>query len=61
MEKAIYSIDITAPASHVWKILWADDTYRQWTSAFNPGSYAESDWKEGSKIKFLSPGGDGML
>ena len=25
------------------------------------GSYAKSDWKEGSKIEFLGPGGDGMF
>jgi len=25
------------------------------------GSYAESDWKEGSKILFLTPKGDGMF
>ncbi|HMR91259.1 MAG TPA: SRPBCC domain-containing protein [Chitinophagaceae bacterium] len=61
MEKMNFSIEINAPASRVWEVLWADDTYRQWTAPFNPGSYAESDWKEGSKILFLSPGGDGMV
>lgn len=61
MEKLYFSIDIKAPAQKVWDILWADDTYRKWTAAFSEGSYAESDWKEGSKILFLSPGGDGMV
>ncbi len=61
MEKLYFSIDITAPIQKVWDILWADETYRKWTAAFSEGSYAESDWKEGSKVLFLSPGGDGMV
>lgn len=60
MEKARFSIKIKAPREKVWKVLWDDVTYRQWTRPFMEGSYAESDWNEGSKILFLSPGGDGM-
>jgi hypothetical protein len=36
-------------------------TYRSWTSTFSEGSYAVSDWKDGSKILFLSANGDGMF
>jgi uncharacterized protein YndB with AHSA1/START domain len=61
MEKLNFDINIDAPAQKVWNILWADDTYRKWTAAFHEGSYAESDWKEGSKILFLSPEGSGMV
>ena len=39
----------------------ADDTYREWTSAFHPGSYYKGDWSEGSKILFLGPGDDGEV
>jgi len=53
-------IAIAAPAKKVWQVLWADVTYRQWTSVFSEGSYAVSDWKEGSNIQFLSPNGSGM-
>jgi hypothetical protein len=60
METLTFSVDINAPREKVWNLLWADDSYRQWTYVFSAGSYAESDWKEGSKIKFLGPGGDGM-
>jgi len=45
----------------VWNVLWDDVTYRKWTSTFSEGSYAVSDWKEGSKILFLSPNGEGMF
>ena len=55
-----YSVVIDALPEKVWKILWSDKTYSEWTSVFSEGSYAVSDWKEGSKIHFLTPAGDGM-
>ena len=58
--KINFSIKIKAPAQKVWNVLWNDATYRKWTSVFCEGSYAVSDWKEGSRIQFLSPGGGGM-
>ena len=61
MKKLHFSVDIKAPKEDVWKTLWTDSTYRRWTSAFNAGSYAESDWKEGSKVLFLDSNGDGMF
>lgn len=60
MEKISFTETINAPASKVWDVLWADATYRQWTSPFSEGSYAVTDWKEGSKVQFLAPGGNGM-
>jgi uncharacterized protein YndB with AHSA1/START domain len=62
MEKINFSTSINAPREKVWKVLWNDDSYRQWTSAFMEGSYAKTDnWKEGSKVLFLGPGGSGMV
>jgi len=61
MKKLNLTIEIYAPKEKVWKTLWDDTTYRQWTSAFSEGSYAVSDWKEGSKVLFLSPEGEGMF
>ena len=55
-----FSISINAPKEVVWDKLWSDASYRQWTAVFSPGSFAETDWKEGSTVKFLSPSGDGM-
>lgn len=59
MEKLRQTILIHAPRSRVWDVMLADDTYRDWTSAFHPGSYYKGDWSEGSKILFLGPGPDG--
>ena len=61
MQKINFSTSINAPKEKVWKTLWDDETYRKWTSVFTPGSYAESDWQEGSKILFLDGNGSGMV
>ena len=60
MKKMEFSIDINAPKEEVWKVLWNDSTYREWSGAFMEGSYVESDWNEGSKIRFLDPEGNGL-
>lgn len=55
-----FKIEINAPVEKVWFSMWDYDNYLKWTSAFCEGSYAVSDWKEGSRIHFLAPNGDGM-
>lgn len=63
MQKLKFKTDINAPAEKVWQVLWNDDTYREWTKAFGHGGYAKTDWKEGSRVHFLSdgePDEDGM-
>jgi hypothetical protein len=60
MKKLSFSININAPKSTVWEILWNDESYRAWTSVFGEGSYAVSNWNEGDKIHFLSTTGSGM-
>lgn len=55
MEKLRQKILINAPRARVWDVMLADETYRDWTSAFHPGSYYKGDWSEGSKILFLGP------
>ena len=62
MEKLNFSVSINAPKEKVWEILWDDAGYRTWTSAFCEGSYAKTDnWKEGTKVLFLDPKGNGMV
>ncbi len=61
MEKLNFSIDINAPKEKVWKTLWDDATYTQWTSVFCEGSKAITDWNEGSKVLFLDGKGSGMV
>lgn len=55
-----FTIDINASKQHVWDVMLGDETYRQWTTAFSPGSYYEGSWDEGSTIRFLGPGENGQ-
>ena len=61
MEKIHFETSINAPREKVWKILWDDATYRAWTSVFAEGSWADTDWKKGSKVLFLDGKGSGMV
>lgn len=49
MEKLNFSIKINAPREKVYKMMLEDESYRKWTEAFYPGSYAETDWKKGKQ------------
>ena len=55
MNQLHFSIDITAPRDKVWRVLWDDASFRDWTSVFAEGSYAVSDRNEGSTIQFIDP------
>jgi hypothetical protein len=56
-----FSVLINAPKATVWDVLWSEEGYRSWTSEFAEGSFAETDWKEGSSVHFLTPKGEGMF
>ena len=55
MQKLHFSILINASKEKVWHTMLDDKPYREWTAAFNPGSYYKGDWNKGSKILFLGP------
>jgi len=55
MERLEFSIVIGAPKEMVWHTMLDDQTYREWTKAFMPGSYFKGEWKEGAKMLFLGP------
>jgi uncharacterized protein YndB with AHSA1/START domain len=55
MKQLHFSTVIDAPKEKVWRTMLDDEPYREWTSAFNPGSYYLGDWSKGSKILFLGP------
>ena len=61
LTRLTYTTTIDAPKEIVWRTMLEDETYRKWTSAFQEGSYAVTDWKQGSKALFLGPGGSGMV
>ncbi len=45
----------------VWEVMLGAETYRRWTTAFADSSYYEGSWRQGSRIRFLSLTGDGMV
>lgn len=56
MKRLQYTVAIAAPAEKVWNVVVGDATYRDWTTAFNPGgSYFEGGWNKGDEIRFLGP------
>lgn len=55
-----YKIYIDATREKVWEKLWIDEFYREWSSAFTPGSHAKSDWNESDTIQFLDSKNNGM-
>lgn len=60
MKTLTFEITIDAPRALVWSTMLSPEGYRGWTAAFCEGSYFEGSWQAGEKIRFLSPGGDGM-
>jgi uncharacterized protein YndB with AHSA1/START domain len=61
METLNYEMYINAPIQDVWKLLWNEETYQQWTQFFVEGSQFKSDWKVGGKTYFTDKSGDGMV
>ncbi|MBP8003364.1 MAG: SRPBCC domain-containing protein [Chloroflexi bacterium] len=55
MQKLHFSILINAPKEKVWHAMLDDQPYREWTKAFNEGSYYKGSLEKGSKILFLGP------
>lgn len=59
-EKMHFEIVIDAPVQKVWDIMLTQETYKEWTSVFEPTSHYEGSWEQGNKIQFLGSDGSGM-
>lgn len=49
-----FSIEINATKVKVWKTLWQDETFRDWASIIDPGTYMKGDMIQGNEIQFIS-------
>lgn len=54
MKEMQFSIDISATKERVWDTLWRDETFREWASIIDPGTYMVGELKEGNEIQFIS-------
>src|SRR5678816_1745340 len=61
LKRLQWSVDIAAPASRVYQILVAPESYTRCTSAFGEGLYFKGSWQMGQTIRFMTPGGDGVV
>ena len=61
LKRIEFSTTISAPASRVYELMIAPDTYRDWTSAFAEGSRYEGSWEKGQRLRFLANEEGGMV
>lgn len=55
------SIKINAPKEKVWEVLVNSDLNQTWYAVFSEGTFAETDWKIGSKVIFADKSGSGLV
>jgi uncharacterized protein YndB with AHSA1/START domain len=54
MTELKFSIEINASKQRVWETMWQDETFRQWASIIDPGTYMVGELEEGGEIQFIS-------
>ena len=60
MAELNYTITINAPKEKVWHVMLDPESYKAWTSVFQPGSYYEGSLDKGSEIKFVAEDDNGL-
>lgn len=60
MKEMQFRVEINTSREIVWNTLWQDETFRQWASIIDPGTYMVGDLKEGNEIQFISANGYGV-
>lgn len=59
MKKLQFKEAILAPVNKVFNLMLGTDTYRLWTSVFNPTSDFEGNWEQGGKMMFTGVSKEG--
>jgi uncharacterized protein YndB with AHSA1/START domain len=60
IEKLVFNIEVESTPEQLWKKLWDKKNYTYWAEPFCPGTYYDGDLKQGGRIHFLTPEGEGM-
>lgn len=61
MEKLHFNISINAPVETVYRKMLGENSYKEWTSEFNPTSHYKGSWEKGAKILFIGTDKDGNM
>lgn len=54
MDSLKFSVEINAAKEVVWKTLWDDVTFRDWSNIIDEGTYMAGELKEGNEVQFIS-------
>jgi uncharacterized protein YndB with AHSA1/START domain len=60
IEQLKFEIEINTTPEQLWQALFSKENYSIWTSPFCEGSYYNGEMKQGSRIHFMAPSGEGM-
>ncbi|MEO7523668.1 MAG: SRPBCC domain-containing protein [Ferruginibacter sp.] len=61
MKNTEFKISIAGSKKKVWETMLHPTTYKEWVNAAWPGSYFESEWREGNNLRFITEDGSGTL
>lgn len=56
-----FETDINANVEKVYRIMFDEAGWREWTAEFNPDSHFKGSWEKGSRILFLGTDHDGKV
>jgi uncharacterized protein YndB with AHSA1/START domain len=59
METLHFEITINAPVEKVYNLMLSEQSFREWTAAFNASSFYKGSWEKGSKILFIGVNNQG--
>ncbi|MBM7578577.1 SRPBCC domain-containing protein [Jeotgalibacillus terrae] len=54
MKETHFLIHIYASRERVWKVLWDDETFRNWADLIDEGTYMKGLLQEGHTVEFIS-------
>lgn len=60
MKEMQFLVEINASKERVWDVLWQDETFCEWASIIDPGTYMVGEMKEGNEVQYISGNGYGV-
>ncbi len=54
MQELKFSIEINTAKERVWKTLWEDRSFRDWSNFIDEGTYMKGVMEQGNEVEFIS-------